>query len=204
MVFYYPLQIITRILVMIQTLEARHNCLALLGAEGAALLLLPRLLGLCEFTHGGHGEVAAFKLVGGETLALETRGRDSVQYKVVVRARKVQQAETVDATLVLWRNMHAVYGRAHIVAGEERERIARVDGEARVEGLGPLPLTGRVVLDLQTRDWLPEQERDCAEVRVALRVEPIARLELRVVFRREAAVLSLLARRRAQHVLTFM
>ena len=62
-------------------------------------------------------------------------------------------------------------GALDVAAGEESERVARVDGERAVLGLDPLPLARLVVPDLERGDGLAEEERPGAEVGVALAPE---------------------------------
>lgn len=54
--------------------------------------------------------VALLKLVLRITSPLQDRRVDGAQHKVVLRARKVQQAQTVDVALVLGWQRHAVDG----------------------------------------------------------------------------------------------
>ncbi len=53
-----------------------------------------------------------------------------------------------------------------VSASQERQRVARVDGERAVLGLHPLPLARLVVPDLERRHWLAEEKGPGAEVRV--------------------------------------
>lgn len=59
-------------------------------------------------------------------------------------------------------------GRLDVASRQETERIAGVDGQAPIERLGPLPVARRVVLDLESRDRLAEQQRDGAQVGMAV------------------------------------
>ena len=62
---------------------------------------------------------------------------------------------------------HTPMDRAADVSGsQERQRVARVHSKRPVLGLHPLPLARRVVLDLQRRDGLAEEQRPRAEVGV--------------------------------------
>lgn len=49
-------------------------------------------------------------------------------------------------------------------AGQERDRVAGVHGERRVLRLDPLPLAGLVVLYLERRYRLAEEERPRAKI----------------------------------------
>jgi hypothetical protein len=71
---------------------------------------------------------------------------------------------------------YPVHSGLDVAAGEEAEGVAGVHGQAAVEGLGPLPVAGLVVADLQGGDGLAEQQRDGAEVRMAAGPEPVGQL----------------------------
>ena len=77
-------------------------------------------------------------------------------------------------------------GALDVAAGEEGQRVARVDGERAVLGLDPLPLVRGVVPDLERGDRLAEEQRPGAEVRVALAPEAA---DLEVLLGRELGVL---------------
>jgi hypothetical protein len=72
-----------------------------------------------------------------------------------------------------------------VPAREQVERVARIHGERPVLGLDPLPLARRVVLDLERRDGLAEEERERAEVGVPAAPEA----ELRVLLGCKFAIL---------------
>jgi hypothetical protein len=71
--------------------------------------------------------------------------------------------------VVRWR-VNAVDRRLEEVARQSLQRVADVYRDGFVLRLDPLPLLLRVQ-DLQSSDWLTEQERDAAQVGVAWRVE---------------------------------
>lgn len=52
----------------------------------------------------------------------------------------------------------------HVAPGEERECVARVDSKGTVDGFDPAPLARRVVLDLQGRDGLTEEQSKTAQI----------------------------------------
>lgn len=58
-------------------------------------------------------------------------------------------------------------GGLDIAASQEAQGVACVDSQAAVERLGPLPVAGLVVPDLQRSHWLAEKKSDCAEIGVA-------------------------------------
>ncbi|TLD33827.1 hypothetical protein PspLS_00201 [Pyricularia sp. CBS 133598] len=104
------------------------------------------------------------ELVLREPFPLQDRRVDCVEHQIVLRPGKVQQTEPVDVALVLGRQRDPVDRGLDVAPGQEAEGVARVDGQAAVERLGPLPLPRAVVLDLQRRHRLPEQQRDGAQV----------------------------------------
>ena len=80
-------------------------------------------------------------------------------------------------------------GRLDIVASEEAEGVARVDGQAGVERFGPFPLARLVVLDLQRSDRLTEQESERAKIGVAVGPKSIALGQLLLLCLGKLAVL---------------
>lgn len=110
---------------------------------------------------------ASLKLILRVPIPLQHRRVNRAQHQIILRPGKVQQPQPVHVALVLGRQRHAVDRRLDVVARQEAQRVARVDRQAAVQRLGPLPLARQVVLDLQRGDGLAEQERDGAQVRVA-------------------------------------
>lgn len=88
---------------MILTLESRENLNTIFLLVRLRLLLLPGLFQRCEVTHSRDLVPSCFKFVLLDPSALQNRRVDCVQYKIVLRACKVQQAETVNVLLVLGR-----------------------------------------------------------------------------------------------------
>jgi hypothetical protein len=99
--------------------------------------------------------------------------------------REIEQPEPVDVLLVLRRHRDAargafshgprtepgraqahspVHGAADVPARQERQRVARVDGQRRVLRPDPAPLVVHRVADLQRGDGLAEEQREAAEV----------------------------------------
>lgn len=78
--------------------------------------------------------------------------------------------------LILGRERNTVDRRLDVVARQETQRIARVDGQAAIERLGPLPLARLVVLDLQGGHGLAEQQGDGAQVGVARGPQAVGQL----------------------------
>lgn len=179
---------------MVPPLETRQNLLAVLFLVRLCLALLPRLLECRELTHCRHGVAAPLKLVLGRARALENGRVDRLEHEVVLGARKVEETQAVDVLLVFGRRgyltcvshmspgsvggreTYPVHCRLDVPSRQEAERVARVDRQAPVERLGPLPLPRLVVPDLQGRDGLSEEEGDGAEVGVAEGPEAVAQL----------------------------
>lgn len=68
---------------------------------------------------------------------------------------EVQQPKSVNMLLILRRHCHTVDGALDIASGQERQGVACVDSESSVLWLGPLPLIGFVVADLECCNRLP-------------------------------------------------
>lgn len=119
---------------------------------------------------------ALLKLILGISLPLQKRRIDSVEDEVILRTGKIEQTQPVDVALVLGGQRDAVDGRLDVVARQEAEGVTRVDRQAAVQRLGPLPVARLVVLDLEGRHGLAEQQRDGAQVRVARRPEAVGQL----------------------------
>lgn len=66
--------------------------------------------------------------------------------------------------------MYAVHTRLEIVTSERLKGVANVDSDGLVLRLDPLPPLLRVQ-DLQSSNWLPEEQCDTAEVSVSWRVQ---------------------------------
>lgn len=159
--------------------ESRQDNLAVRLRIAADLCLLPRLLELRELAHVRHPVSLPLKFILRVARALQHRRLShGVEHEVILRARKVQQAQPIDVALVLGRQRHAVHCALDVVARQEAERVACVDRERAIERLGPLPAARGVVLDLQRGDRLAEEESDGAKVRVARRPEPVGELLL--------------------------
>ena len=60
--------------------------------------------------------------------------------------------------------------RLQVPAGQKRQRISDVDGDAASQRLDPLPLLPVARAHLQAGDGLAQQQREGAEVRVAVDV----------------------------------
>lgn len=132
-------------------------------------------------SHGRHLVTTILKLILRKTFSLQQRRIHSVEDKIILRPGKIEQAQPVDMALVLWRQRHAVNGRLDVAPGQKAQRIARVDRQAAVERLGPLPRAGRVVLDLQGGDRLSKEQGDGAQVGVPGRPQPVGQLRLFVL-----------------------
>ena len=86
--------------------------------------------------------------------------------------------------LVPWRKMtYPMDCGLDVTPREETQRITGVHGQAAIERLGPFPVARLVVLDLEAGDRLPEEQRDRAQVRVAVGSDAV--LELADLLRRE-------------------
>ena len=66
--------------------------------------------------------------------------------------------------------------RLDVSTREEAQRVTRVDGQAAVQGLRPLPITRLVVADLQGGNRLAKQEGYGSQVGVAPRPQAVAEL----------------------------
>lgn len=69
---------------------------------------------------------------------------------------EVQQPEPVDMLLILRRHCDTMDRALDISGGQERQGVACVDSECSVLRLGPLPLVGFVVTDLECCHRLSE------------------------------------------------
>lgn len=129
--------------------------------------------------------VARLKLVLSGSFSLENWRIHRVQNEIILRPREVEEAQAVDMALVLgrngdlfysqyWQHIPLRYGtisypmhcRLDVASRQKAESVAGVHGQAPIKGLCPLPLTGLVVLDLQSSHRLPEEQSDCSEISV--------------------------------------
>lgn len=60
-----------------------------------------------------------------------------------------------------------------VVACQERKRITGVHGQATIQGLGPLPVSCLVILDLQCRNRLTKEKRQGTKISVTIRPKTI-------------------------------
>ena len=118
--------------------------------------------------HGRDGVASHFELVLREPLTAENGGVcDSGQLEVVVWTREVQETKTINVLLVFGRDGNPVDGAFDIVSGKQVEGVASVDGNGRILGFDPLPFATRVILNLETGDWLTEEKTPAPEVGVS-------------------------------------
>ena len=79
---------------------------------------------------------ALFEFILRITFPLQYGRVDRRQLQVILGAIKVQETEAVKVGLIGGGLGDAVDGGLDVVAGEEREGVAGIDSEGRVEGLG--------------------------------------------------------------------
>lgn len=78
--------------------------------------------------------------------------------------------------LVCGREADSVDRGFDVASSQEAEGVAGIDGQASVEGFGPFPLAGAVILDLQRSDGLTEEQSEGSEVGVAPGPETVGEL----------------------------
>jgi hypothetical protein len=164
------------LLLEILPLESRQNLLLLSLLVRFILGLLPGLLQRGELAHGGDLVATGLELVLRKPLTLEQWGVNCLEKQVILRSCKVQKTQSVYMSLILWwqrdlvmsavalsKRSHKVkvaypmHRRLDITASQETERIARIDSQATVQRLCPLPVSSLVVTDLQGSDRLTEE-----------------------------------------------
>lgn len=67
-------------------------------------------------------------------------------------------------------------GRLDVAASQKAQGVASVDSQTAVKRLGPLPVAGLVIPDLQRGHWLAEKKGDGAEIGVATRPKTVIEL----------------------------
>lgn len=100
------------VLRVVLALESRQDLLPLFLLVRSPLPLLPRLLQRRELAHGRHRVPSRLELVLRRPRPLQNGGVYGAEHEVVLRARKVEQAQAVDVALVLGRCRDLEYSSA--------------------------------------------------------------------------------------------